>query len=220
LSVYGGVAIEAAVAQAAQRSERFGAAVAGAGALLLAASFVAPVELCATQWADGRRVVERWLEARAPGTTVETYGPLVYQPRFAEAAARGVRIVRVDPAPVIGRNPQAGMEERQGRAGDVVSRSPDVVLLTEGFSSAFVDDARGGGHATPEVARRERADAATTAVVRAAVAGTLPGYRVCFVAEPHVPSPLVVRQIHFSVGHRIWVLARSNGLAADCGIAH
>lgn len=219
LSVYVGVALEAARAAAAEHSERLRAVVAGAGALLLAGSIAAPIELCATQWGDGRRTVERWLEARSPGTTVETYGPLVYQPRFAEAAARGVRIARVGPAPVAGRNPQAGMEERQGRIADVVSRSPDVVLLTEGFASAFLEETRSGGHVIPEVARRERADAATTAMVRAGVAGALPGYRRCFVAEPHLLPPLVARQIHLSVGQRVWVLARSNGLAADCGIA-
>lgn len=217
LSFYVGVALEAAAAQAAEHSERFRAAVAGAGALLLAVSAVAPVELVATEWADGRRAVERWLEARVPGTTVETYGPLVYQPRFAGAAARGMRITRVDPAPIAGRNPQAGMDERQGRITDVGSRSPDVVLLTEGFAGAFLEESRGGGHAVPEVARRERADAATTAIVRAVVAGTLPAYRLCFVAEPYLPSPLTARQIHLSVGQRIWVLARRDGRAADCG---
>jgi len=220
LSAYVGVALEAAGVQAAEHSPRCRAAVAGAGVLLLASSVVAPVELCATQWTDGRRAVERWLEARTPRTTVETYGPLVYQPRFADAAARGVRITRVGPAPVAGRNPQAGMDEQQGRIADVGSRSPDVVLLTEGFASAFLDEPRSGGHATPEVARRERADAATTAVVRAAVAGTLPGYHLCFVAGPHVPSPFVAQQIHLSVGQRTWVLARSDGLAADCGAAN
>lgn len=220
LSCYVGVALEAAIAKAAEHSDRLRAAVAGAGALLLAVSFVAPVELVATQWADGRRAVERWLEARAPGTTVETYGPLVYQPRFAEAAARGVRIERVDPAPAAGRNPQAGMTERQGRIADLVARSPDVVLLTEGLAGAFLDDGRSGGRAIPEVVRHERADAATTAVVRSAVAGALPGYRLCFVAEPRLPAPLAVRRIHLSVGQRVWVLARSDGLAADCGIAH
>ncbi len=219
LSFYVGVALDAAVARAAEHSERLRAAVAGTGALLLAVSLVAPIELVATQWADGRRAVERWLEARVPGTTVETYGPLVYQPRFAEAAARGMRITRVDPAPVAGRNPQTGMDERQGRITDVVSRSPDVMLLTEGFAGAFLDESPGGGHAIPEVARRERAEAATTPVVRAAVAGTLPGYRLCFVAEPHLTSPFKPQQIHLSVGLRIWVLARSDSLAADCGSA-
>ena len=131
------------------------------GALLLALSLVAPIELVVTQWADGRRRVERWLETRAPGTTVETYGPLVYQPRFAVASARGVRIARVGPEPVAGRNPQTGMDERRGRIADVVSRAPDVVVLTEGFAAAYLD---GGGdrsrvRVVPEVARRERADA-------------------------------------------------------------
>jgi hypothetical protein len=217
LSFYAGVAFETAIAQAAARSESLRAAVAGAGTLLLASSFVAPVELCATQWADGRRAVERWLEARSPGTTVETYGPLVYQPRFAKAAAQGLRITRVGPAPVAGRNPQTGMDERQGRIADVLSRSPDVVLITEGFAGAFLDEPTGAGHSIPEVARRERADAATMAVVRAAVAGALPSYRLCFVAEPRLPAPLVAQSIHLSVGQRAWVLARTDGLAADCG---
>ena len=214
------MALEAAAVQAAKHSEGLRAVVAGAGALLLAVSFVAPVELVATQWADGRRAAERWLEARAPGTTIETYGPLVYQPRFADAAARGVRITRIDPAPVAGRNPQIGMNERQGRITDVVSRSPDVVLLTEGFAGAFPLVCRGGCRVMRVVARRARPSAPTTAVVRAAVAGTLPAFRLCFVAAPRLPSPLVARQIHLSVGQRIWVLARTDGLAADCGVTN
>jgi len=215
LSFYVGLALEAARTQAAAHSARLRDAVTGAGALLLALSLIAPLELCATQWADGRRAVERWLEARAPGTTVETYGPLVYQPRFADAAARGVRIARVGPEPLAGRNPQAGMSEQQGRLADVVSRAPDVVLLAEGFAAGYLEDAPpGAGRVVPEVARRERADAETTAVVRAAVAGTLPGYRVCFVAAARLPWPFVARQIHVSVGQRTWVLARDG---VGCG---
>ena len=215
LSFYVGLALEAARAQAAAHSERFRAAIAGAGALLLVLALVAPLELCATQWADGRRAVERWLEARPPGITVETYGPLVYQPRVTDAAARGVRITRVGSEPVVGRNPQVGMQERQGRVADVLSRSPDVIVLTEGFAGAYLDEQpAGGGHIVSEVARRERGDAATTMVVRAAVAGALPGYRLCFVAAPHLPFPLVTRQIHLSAGERTWVLTRDG---ADCG---
>ncbi len=219
LSFYVGLALEAARAQAADQPAPFRSAVAGAGALLLALSVVAPLELVATQWTDGRRTVERWLEARSPGTTVETYGPLVYQPRFVEAARHGVRITRVGPEPVAGRNPQAGMDERQGRFADVVSRSPDVVLLPEGFASSYLDEAPAGGRAgrvLPEVARRERADPATTFGVRAAIAGALPGYRLCFVAGPRVPFPLVARKIHVSVGQRTWVLARSTASGNAC----
>ncbi len=215
LSFYVGLALEAARAQVAEHAERFRGAVGGAGALLLALSLIAPLELCATQWADGRRRVERWLEARAPGTTVETYGPLVYQPRFAAAASHGVRITRVGPEPVAGRNPQAGMDERQARIGDVVSRSPEVIVLTEGFAGPYLDEPPlGGGRVVSEVARRERSDAATTMVVRAAVTGALPGYRLCFVAAPRLPFPLVARRIHVSVGQRTWVLARQGG---ECG---
>ena len=212
LSFYVGLALEAARTQAAAYSERLRSAVAGVAALLLAVSLIAPLELCATQWTDGRLAVERWLEARAPGTTVETYGPLVYQPRFAEAAARGVRIARVGPEPVAGRNPQVGMDERQGRIADIVVRSPDVVLLTEGFAAGYLEEApAGAGRVVPEVARRERADLETTMVVRAAVAGALPNYRVCFVAGGSLPGPFVARQIHVSVGQRTWVLARECG---------
>jgi hypothetical protein len=215
LSFYVGLALEAARTQAAAYSERLRSAVAGAAALLLAVSVVAPLELCASQWADGRRAVERWLEARAPSTTVETYGPLVYQPRFVEAAARGVRIARVGPEPVAARNPQAGMDERQGRIADVLSRGPDVVLVPEGFASGYLKDApTGAGRVVPDVARRERADLETTMVVRAAVAGALPDYRLCFVAEPRLAWPFVTRQIHVSVGQRTWVLAREG---ISCG---
>jgi hypothetical protein len=215
LSFYVGLALEAARTQAAAHSERLRGAVGATGALLLALSLIASLELGATQWADGRRAVERWLEARAPGTTVETYGSLVYQPRFADAAARGVRIARVGPEPVAGRNPQAGMDEQQGRIADMVLRSPDIVLLTEGFAAGYLEEApAGAGRVVPEVARRERANLETTMVIRAAVAGALPNYRVCFVAGGRLPGPFVARRIHVSVGQRTWVLARDG---VGCG---
>ena len=161
LSFYVGLALDAAQAQAATRAPALGRVTAGAGALLLLASLVAPIELVATQWADGRRQVERWLATRPRGTSVETYGPLVYLPRFSRAAARELRVARVGPEPLAGRNPQAGMEEQRGRIANLPARRPDVIVLSEGFVSPFVSPAAGG------LGRRCRSGAARGGAPRA-----------------------------------------------------
>ncbi len=192
LSFYVGLALDAAQAQAATRAPALGRVTAGAGMLMLLASLVAPIELVATQWADGRRQVERWLATRPRGTSVETYGPLVYLPRFSSASARALRVARVGPEPLAGRNPQAGMEEQRGRIANLPARRPDVIILSEGFVSPFLKEVAvaGAGRVLPAVVRHAREDVATMEMVHAAVEDRLADYRLCFVAAPHLPPPL------------------------------
>ena len=222
LSFYVGLALDRArrwaVARTAQvapsRARHVPALVVAAGGLLLASGLYASTELVVTQWADGRRAVERWLATRQPGTSVETYGPLVYLPRFATGPAPPpYQVARVGPEPIAGRNPQAGMVERQARIADAPARHPAILIVTEGFASPYLDQAPRDGRVLPPVRARARDDEATAAFVRAAVADALPGYRLRVVASPHPPWPLRVRRIHGSTGTRTWVLER-----ADLGI--
>jgi hypothetical protein len=178
----------------------------GGGALVIAS--LPAMGLVATQWADGRRAVEEWLARRPTGTTVETYGPLVYLPRFAPAPAAPYRVARVGPEPPAGRNPLPGMDEVQAPIAAPGPRRPDVLVLTESFVHPFLDQRRAGARIDAEVNRRARADAATATFVTAAVNDGLVDYRLCFVAEPHLPPILPARRIHGSTGARTWVLAR------------
>ena len=140
LSFYVGLALEAARAQAAAHSERLARRGRRRGR---AAAGAEPGRADrARRHAVGRRPARgRALagdaRARAPPSRPTVRWSISRGSR--SAAARGVRVARVGPEPVAGRNPQAGMDERRGRIADVVSRSPDVVLLTEGFAAAYVE---------------------------------------------------------------------------------
>jgi hypothetical protein len=228
LSFYVGLALDRAQRWDVARAALVGGASGGrlvprlvtaAGGLLLASGLFASVELVVTQWADGRRAVERWLATRPPGTSVETYGPLVYLPRFAASPAPPpYQVARVGPEPIAGRNPQAGMVELQARIADAPARHPAILILTEGFASAYLEEPARGGRVLPRVTSRARDDQGATAFVRAAVADALPGYRLCLVARPHLPWPFRVRRIHGSTGTRTWVLERTELAAPGWGV--
>jgi hypothetical protein len=220
LSLYAGVALEAARVWLLPHARAGARAVGALGLGLIAAGLIGPLALVATQWRDGRRAVEVWLGALPSGTTVETYGPLVYLPRF-QAPPAPYRVARVGLDSVDRRNPLAGMDERSGAVGDVAARRPDVVVLTEGFATPYLvgaPTAAGDGRILPELWQRDRAEAATFEVVRAAAAGALPGYRLCLLAAPELPLGLVPRRIHASTGGRTWVLIHGErvDLAASC----
>jgi hypothetical protein len=210
LSFYAAIALERAVAWLRARSAApaVAAATTLGGALLLVYAALPAVALIATQWGDGRRAVEHWLARRPPGTTVETFGPLVYLPRFAPPALAPYRVARVGPEPVVGRNPQPGMDERAGTIAGARSRRPDVLILSEGFVHPFLDLPPVGARIVAEVTRAARSDPQTVAFVTAAVNDRLADYRRCFIAEPHLTFPFSARRIHGSTGAHTWVLAR------------
>ncbi|HEY2899097.1 MAG TPA: hypothetical protein VGL59_00875, partial [Polyangia bacterium] len=219
LAFYAGVAAATAFDRA--RSTLATAFVRGAGVALLASAMVPVIALAATQRGDGRRAVEAWLQRLPASATVETYGPLVYLPRFDAAGATPYRLVRVGPDPLAGRNPLLGMNEIQGAIAAVARRRPDVVIITEGFATPYLADADSdsdqprSGRILPAVWRQARADSAVTTFVRDAVAGRLPDYQIR-VAGPSLPPwlPGEPRQIHASTGLRTWLLVRRDSAAA------
>jgi hypothetical protein len=188
------------------------------GAALLVWAALPLGALAATQWGDGRREVERWLRRLPPGTTVETYGPLVYLPRLDQAHAPYVAS-RVGIDPVGRRNPLEHLHEIEGHEGDVDHRRPDVIVVSEGFAAPYLATTPAPGQVLPLVWRREReADGGRTLrFVRAAVGDTLDGYRLCLIAGPRMPwwLPLSPRRIHVSSGARTWILGRRDGVACD-----
>ena len=209
LSLYAGLGA-ATLADAAARPR----AARAAAAALLAWAALPPIALAITQWSDGRRDVEAWLRRQPAGTTVETYGPLVYLPRFDAAAP--TRAARVGPEPAEAHNPLAGMREVQDEIANLPRRSPDVVVVTEGFALPDLAQPPAPGRVFPPLWRRARADEASARLIRDAVAGTLDGYRLCFVAAPALPAPfawlgLRPPRVHVSTGMRTWVLARASG---------
>lgn len=209
LSFYAGLGASALLDQASHA--RFARTAPVALAALLVWSALPPVALAITQWRDGRRSVETWLRRQPPGTTVETYGPLVYLPRFAPDDP--TRAARVGADPVAGRNPLLALREIQDRIATVARRAPDVVIVTEGFALPYLMMAPAPGHALTPLWQQARDDTATAETIRAAVAGRLTGYRRCFVAAPSLPAffgalGIDPPRVHVSTGMRTWVLAR------------
>jgi hypothetical protein len=238
LSIYAAVAIETIRRDwfAGSRIARRGLDLCGGA--LVGAGLVASIALVLTQWGDARRAVEDRLRRLPPGTSVETYGPLVYLPRFEtatmQARAAPYHIRHVATGAVASRNPLAGMDEVQGdpatsRAGALMScssprasRCPTWPRLRPAAGRS-----RRSGSASAPNGRRRR-PLATLAFVRAAVTDTLPGYRLCAVVEPRLPlggGLLAPRRIHASTGGRDWLLVRADRLSTigdlgrDCGRA-
>jgi len=217
LSCYAGMAMATLAAVASHRRATARAArFVGIAALLGAAR--PPLALAATEWRDGRREVETWLCRLPPGTTVETYGPLVYLPRLDRLAGGPLRLTRVGPEPAPTRNPLAGVAEVEGLPDAIEDRRPDVVILTEGFAASHLPpspETSGSGRVLPLVWQRERATGRTTELVREAVSGALPNYQLRLVTEPHLP-PLLgpPRRVHASTGLRTWILVRKDRVAS------
>jgi hypothetical protein len=172
-----------------------------------------------TQLGDARRSVTDLL-ARAPrGTVVETYGLTVYAPHFAVGPDAPYRVRRVGPTSPSSRNPLVGVEELQGHIGDIATRKPDVLVLSEGFANVYLVAERSGGRAFSHVIEERRADAGTARLVRSAVRDELPDYRLAHTARPELPRlaktlGLAPVAIQSTTGLAVWVLVR-RGSAAD-----
>jgi hypothetical protein len=211
LSAYAGVAAAVVIAAAERAgSARLGQVVVAGGVLWAAlASFAVHL----TQLGDARREVTAFLARQRPGTRVETYGLLVYQPHFDVSRASPYRVTRVGPEPPRGRNPLVGAVELEAPLSDVATRRPDVLVFSEGFANSYLT--RGGDPARPlsEIVAGRQKDAKTAEFVRAAVADRLPGYHQALVARPHLPTwaralGLEPVPIQATTGLALWVLVR------------
>ena len=211
LSAYVGVAADALL----RAGERF-RVERGVAALLAASvawSALASFEVHLTQLYDARRTVTRFLATKRPGTRVETYGLLVYQPHFDVSPSSPYRVTRVGPEAPATRNPLVGALELEGAIADVALRRPDVLVFSEGFANSYLT--RETDHQRPLsgiVAERQK-DARTVALVRAALANHLPDYQLVLIARPRLPYwarllGLTPVPIQGTTGLTLWVLER------------
>jgi len=214
LAYYGGLACDVALTRLAAvgwRAPRLATALVG---VLLFASAARSFQVQLTQLGDARYEVERYLAKLPEGATVETYGLLVYLPRFDAIAGPVHRVQRVDPSSSTdARNPLPGALELQAPYAAIESRAPDVLVIPESYAERFLE--HGTGY-VPAVRRNPAEDAVE--FFRAAVSDRLPGYRIAFVAAPHLPrwaELLGARpvRLHGSTGARVWVLERSDAAA-------
>jgi hypothetical protein len=214
LAYYGGVASAALLSRLASKGgPSLRIAVASLAVLMLwTASHSLQVHL--TQRGDARNQVSAYLDGLAEGTTVETYGWLVYLPYFDMSDSSPYRVERVSRRPIHERNPLVGSVEIDAPYGDVRIRRPDVLVVPESTAREFVPRQLGQDMAEPAVWQRAQADADAQAFFQSVLDDSLEGYEVAFVAEPTLPpwaealgaKPV---QIPGSVGSRQWILLRS-----------
>ena len=214
LSYYGGVASAVLSSWLAARPKgtlRAGR-VALAAMVAWAAAHSAKVHL--TQLGDARHQVDAYLGALDEGAVVETYGLLVHLPHFDVSDASPYRLQRVSRRPIEQRNPLVGAKEIDEAYGNVLDRSPDVLVIPEFTAYEHIPRELSEGMAASAVHERAQADADAQRFFRSAVDGSLDGYELVMVAEPALPRWAVALgaarvEVHASVGKRIFILARA-----------
>jgi hypothetical protein len=218
LSAYGGVAGDLAFsAVRSARAQGVVALVLG-GALGWAALRSFAVHL--TQLGDARNAARTLLAHVPPGSRVETYGLLVYQPHFDVTPESPYELARVGPEPPGRRNPLVGAREVEDEIADVEERRPDVLVVTGGFANGFLGLSRDPARPLANVARARRREMDTVAFVHAATTGTLPNHRLVARLEPRLPGwarflGLHPVSIQATTGMPLWVLVRTDGRARD-----
>jgi hypothetical protein len=120
----------------------------------------------------------------------------------------------VGPEPPAARNPLVGATEVRGAIGDAPARRPDAIVLSEGFSNAYLEPKGSRGMPSSAVVRARQRDRATVSFVEQAVQGELPGYRRALVARAILPSwataiGLRPVRIQSTTGSTVWVLVRT-----------
>lgn len=212
LALYGGVAIAYGLEQLREHPAR-PAAVAIALALL-SLSFGRLGQLSLTQWGDARREVSELLQGLPPGSTVETYGLVVYLPHFDTSPESPYRVSRVDGQALKRRNPLHGATEVLAPYGEYAERAPDVIVIPEAFAVRYLpQETASTAHTRSAVVETFARDDDGRAFFTAALSDDLPGYRVLKIAEPRIPfwaqwlgaDPM---NVHACTGRRVWVLEK------------
>jgi hypothetical protein len=212
LSAYGGIACDALLRVASSARLRTALRVLLGGGFAWAGLSSFAVHL--TQLRDARWEVTRFLARLPAGSTVETYGLVVYQPHFDVSPGAPYRITRVGPEPPRARNPLVGAKELKAPIADAPLRRPDVLVLSEGFANAYLPRPERPGAPSSAVVRSRRNDLPTASFVTRAVADNLDGYRQVLAACATLPgwaSALGLRpvRIQSTTGSSLWVLART-----------
>jgi hypothetical protein len=212
LSVYGGAAFGCLGARGRLAWPLLG--LAGFGWVL---SGFRCATLALTELGDARHGVERWLATVPAGSTIETYGLVVFQPRFDLRRDAPYHVQRVARAPVRGRAAYTGVTEVQGALSDVASRAPDFVVVNEGFAGMYLprDFRPGEAPSAQWIANHQDTDAVS--FFTRAVTGNVPGYRLVRVFYPELPGfvralgaePIVIHDR--TTGQRAWVFERAFG---------
>ena len=176
--------------------------------LLLLAGWRAAV-LALTQWGDARRQVERYLLSVRPDTVVETYGLLVYLPRFDTSAEAPYRVQHVGREQVV----IPGVRRINDPYSLVSERNPDLLVIPEHYVERYLPGTERSHRPASGRRREHRADREAVDFFRKVMADSLPGYRLVLAAGPRLPGWAVALgaepiRIHGSTGMRMRVLER------------
>lgn len=203
LSIYAGLSARDLLRWAGQRRVIAGSVRAGFAVLVLLGA-ARGAELQLSQWGDARRQVEAHLANLTAGSVVETYGLVVYLPRFDLSDDAPYRVQRVGARP---RGVLPGVREIADAYGNVATRKPDVLVITEGYADRYLPAAGPRPNITQGLAEG-------TSFFRDAVAGNLPGYDRVLTMQTRLPDwarslGAQVVPVHGSTGRRVWVVHRS-----------
>ncbi|MEC8025575.1 MAG: glycosyltransferase family 39 protein [Myxococcota bacterium] len=210
LAFYGGALTATIIERTTERYRRLLLAGAIAGLVICA---VNNLRLIATQWTDPRNDVETYLQTLPAGSVVETYGLVVYQPRFDASDDSQYRLQRVGKKPPQKRNPLAPTE-LEAPYMKYAERSPTALVITDGFASRFRTEDLSSGRIASVVVSTYQTDVDATEFFNRAFKDDLPGYSLALNAGSKFPSWLesigfTPVSIHGSTGRTVRVFRQS-----------
>jgi hypothetical protein len=211
LALYAGVAAHVV-------TSRWGKVGRGLAASLVVLAAAGPLELALTQWNDARLEAERFLARLPEGTSVETWGRVVYQPRYAAAPYRAVHVHSTKGPRE--RPPMPGVEAIEAPYEGLPERDPDVLVLPSSFIEKRLGPQRiDGGRTMAKHIAGYRENRAVVDIVQAAVDDRLPGYQLALLARARLPTwsrwlGLRPRKMHGSTGRPVWIWVRASGSPA------
>jgi len=136
---------------------------------------------------DPRNQVEDYLSKVPQDAVVETYGLVVYQPRFDMSSTSPYRTQRVSKKTPNKRNPLAP-SELLAQYMDYSKRMPDVLVITDGFASRFRASSAASGRTKSVVVRKYQADLDAFEFFQRADRDDLPGYGLALLAQTTFPA--------------------------------
>ncbi len=204
-AAYGGLGLERL--SAAFGSRRAAARWTGrlaAGAIVALAAWGA-IRIDAMFFEDPRYDAEAWLRGQTGANDgIEVHGLNVYLLRFWP----GAHVTRVDPSPVIQRNPMPGVTEVQAPLSRIEDRGPRFVVVNECYVWRYLERDLGGneGRIVPRTQQDDAENADATALFQGLFHHRVP-YRLAH--ESRVTSTLFPRiHLHASLGCRVFVFER------------
>jgi hypothetical protein len=203
MGIYAGIAIDGLLSARSAAARRVIVAVL---VPLFAIALFRCAEVDANLVLDPRYDAESWMRDHIPaGATVETYGRNVYLPRFPA----GVRVERVGPEPLEGRNPLPGVEEVQGRYARAVERRPRFIVVSDGWIWRYRLDPDWHGEAGRILSvtqQKAAADRESADYFESLLQGTN-GYRLAHTAG-WKSAIWPALDIHASTARSIWIYER------------